>query len=75
MNVLIFGLLCVGVYTVWGDSVTIEGTRGPKWGDVTGQYAFQERITKQKIPFIKRDTTIEYPVVRSKCFYGLKMWY
>lgn len=71
MNVLIFCVLCVGVISVWGDSVTIEGTRGPKWGDITGQYAFQERTTKQKIPFIKRDTTIEYPVVRRNCFFYL----
>lgn len=58
-------VICIFFVGVWAETVTINGTRGPTWGDIAGDYAFQERITKNSIPFIKRDATIEYPEVNN----------
>lgn len=59
-------LLFVGVLCIRADSVTVEGTRGPTWGDITGDHAFVQRITKQRIPFIRREETVQHPEVNNK---------
>lgn len=38
-------------------------TRGPTWGNISGSFLFQDRVTKNKIPFFTRSVTFEYPVV------------
>ncbi|KAJ6649900.1 hypothetical protein Bhyg_05141 [Pseudolycoriella hygida] len=37
-------------------------TRGPVWGNTSGSYLFQDRVSKGAIPLFRRSATIEYPV-------------
>lgn len=39
-------------------------SRGPKWGDTKGAYSYEERVRKGRIPFFRRSTIVEYPVVK-----------
>lgn len=61
---LVVCVICVAISLVCGQTET----RGPKWGDVTGPYLFQERVVKGKIPLFTRSTSIKYPVVSCCCF-------
>lgn len=38
-------------------------TRRPVWGNISGSYLFQDRVTKNRIPLFTRSVLIEYPVV------------
>lgn len=38
-------------------------SRKPIWGNISGSYLFQDRVTKNRIPLFTRSATIEYPVV------------
>lgn len=41
----------------------IENGSLETWGNISGSYLFQNRVTKSKIPFFTRSATINYPEV------------
>lgn len=61
MHIAVYGLFVLCAFSMNAEAET----RGPKWGDVSGPYLFQERVVKIRIPLFTRSTLFEYPLV---CF-------
>lgn len=55
----IFGVLFALMFIDCGRAES----RGPVYGNISGAYLFQDRVTKGKIPLFTRSATFEYPVV------------
>lgn len=59
--IICISIQCDAQLETFDEIILTQEVRGPKWGDVSGQYFFQERVAKRRIPFFTRCATIKYP--------------